>query len=95
MKGAARGAGGVAPEADVATGFVPQRTRAMVTAGRNLLKIETDPRAPEAGPVTSERVQALEALRQGAAEAMLQENVPPAYHDRIRRYFDDLGRTRR
>ncbi len=96
MGGPGVGEGGLAEEDPSSkTGFVPERTRAMVTAGQQLLEMETERRTPEAGPVTTERAQALEAVRQGAAEAMLRESVPPAYHDSIRRYFDDLGRGKK
>lgn len=96
MGGPGRGAGNIAPETPgVPTGFVPERSRAMVTAGQHLLELETDPRPPEAGPVTTERRHALEALRQGAAEALLRESVPPAYHDSVRRYFDGLAREKK
>ncbi|MEZ5967266.1 MAG: hypothetical protein R3F56_25745 [Planctomycetota bacterium] len=92
MGGPGQGAGGLAAETpDKATGFVPERSRAMVSAGRHLLEMETERRAPEAGPVTVEQTEALQALRQGAAEAMLRESVPQAYHDSIQRYFDDLA----
>ena len=96
LGGPGQGAGGIAGETpDKVTGFVPQRARAMVSAGQHLLELETEPRAPEAGPVTTERTQALEALRQGAAEAMLRESVPQTYHDSIQRYFDDLARGKK
>lgn len=96
MGGPGVGAGGIAGETpDQVTGFVPERSRAMVTAGQHLLELETERKAPQAGPVTTERTQAIEALRQGAAEAMLRESVPKAYHDSVRRYFDDLGRDKK
>lgn len=95
MRGAGTGAGGFADEADVPTGFKPERTRAMLTAGQHLLRLKTEPRTPDAMPVTVERTDALEAVRQGAAEALLRESVPPAYHDNVRRYFDDLGKGKK
>jgi hypothetical protein len=67
----------------------------MLTAGQHLLRLQTEPRPPDAQPVGVERAQAFEALRQGAAEALLHESVPPAYHDTVRRYFDDLGAGRK
>ncbi len=30
-------------------------------------------------------------LREGISEAVLNEGVPPVYHDTIRRYFDSLA----
>jgi hypothetical protein len=95
MRGAGNGTGGIASEADVPAGFVPERTRAMLTAGQHLLRLQTEPRAPDAQAPTIERTDALQALQQGAAEALLRESVPPAYHDSVRRYFDDLGNGRK
>ncbi len=95
MGGPGNGAGGIASEADGPTNFVPERTRAMLTAGQHLLRLKTEPRAPDAAPATVERTDAIEAVRQGAAEAMVRESVPPAYHDSVRRYFDDLGKPRK
>lgn len=96
MKGGGRGTGGVAPEdPSAASSFVPQRSRAMITAGKTLLQIEGQLNAPEPVPVATERAAAIEAVKQGAAEAMLRENVPAEYHDAIKKYFDDLGRGKK
>lgn len=93
--GVGPGAGGVAPEApDAQTGFTPERSRAMISAGRTLLQIEGQKNAPAPTPVTEAHRAALEAVKQGAADAVLRENIPAEYHEAIRRYFDDLGKAK-
>ncbi len=32
----------------------------------------------------------IQQVRQGASEAIMQEQVPPGYHDSIKSYFDAL-----
>ena len=71
------------------TAFHPEQSHSAITAGKILLQLKTlEPAAPGQAQV-SYREQ-LQQLEQGLSEAILQERVPPGYHDAIQKYFDDL-----
>jgi len=44
----------------------------------------------ETGNVEVQYADTLNKLKQGADEAILKEEVPPGYHEAIRKYFDSL-----
>ncbi|KPK99785.1 MAG: hypothetical protein AMK75_06350 [Planctomycetes bacterium SM23_65] len=60
-----------------------------MTAGKILLKWKTLGTAP-AGKAKIEYDQQIREVKKGVSEAILREQVPPGYHDAIRKYFDSL-----
>jgi hypothetical protein len=94
--GAGEGRGGKAPEDPNAppSSFEPEQSRAALTAGRLLMQAGAQGTA-DGGVPQRGHDDALQQVRQGATEAILQERVPPGYHDGIRKYFDELGRRNR
>jgi hypothetical protein len=90
MGGPGTGEGGLAPEdPDAVTNFKTSKARTALQAGRMLMQIKTQGTAPS-GEAEISHVEALEQVKQGYSEAILQEQVPPGYHDAIRKYFDSL-----
>lgn len=90
MGGPGQGEGNIAPEDEsITTGFQPEKSRSAITAGRMLLewKVQEDAKA---GEVNQQYAEALDQVKQGVSEAVLQERVPPGYHDAIKRYFDTI-----
>jgi len=87
------GQGGIATEdPDVETDFKPEKSRSALSAGKVLLSIKaqgiTDP-----GQAVLQYRQSMQQIRQGLNEAILHEQVPPAYHEAIRKYFDAMEGT--
>jgi len=88
------GEGGVAPEKDsVKTDFTPERSKSALHAGKILLQWKTQ-EVSDPGKARELYRQRIEAVKQGVSEAILQERVPPGYHDAIKRYFDTLSESR-
>lgn len=90
MKGKGTGKGGKAPEDDtVDTDYASQRSKSALTAGKILLQWKTrglsDP-----GQAREAYLDHVDEIKQGASEAILQEDVPPAYHDAIKTYFNTI-----
>ena len=88
MKGPGKGEGGQAPEKeDADTGFTPEQARSALTAGKMLLKWKerglSDP-----GKAREEYLRNVEKIKQGVSEAILHEQIPPGYHEAIKKYFD-------
>jgi len=94
MKGPGTGEGGLA-ESDptLETGFVPERARAHLTAGKILMEMSEE-RPGTGGQVARNRDAVVGEVVAGSREAMLREEVPPAYHGTVQGYFDRLGLTR-
>ena len=89
--GAGLGQGGVVGEDPTGTtGFVPERSRSALTAGRILMQLKNTEVA-EGGKADVDYDSAVRDMHQGVSEAILRENVPPGYHEAIRRYFDKLA----
>lgn len=85
------GKGGEAPEKpEEKTDFVSEKSRSAFRAGKILMqwKIKdlSDP-----GTVERNYKDQVSAVKQGVGEAILQEQVPPGYHDAIKKYFDALS----
>ena len=45
------------------------------------------------GDASKEYKTLIQKVKQGYSEAILQEQVPPGYHDGIKSYFDNLDKT--
>jgi hypothetical protein len=88
------GEGGEAPEDDsVATDYKTERSRSAVKAGKVLLSMQAKG-ISDAGDVEHSYQELVAQVKQGVNEAILQEQVPPGYHDAIRNYFDTVRETR-
>jgi hypothetical protein len=85
---AGQGQGGVAHENDTAnSGFKPEKSPTKLTAGQVLMQFGVKELGSE-GVRPASVDEAVRAVREGVDEAIRQENVPAAYHDSIKRYFD-------
>jgi hypothetical protein len=94
MGGKGHGRGGLAPEApDAKTDFKTEVSKSALTAGKILLSMKTRG-VSQAGDAPQQYAQQLDQIKQGVSEAILHEQVPPAYHDAIRQYFDSMETPR-
>ncbi|MDB6149966.1 MAG: hypothetical protein JWQ44_1414 [Chthoniobacter sp.] len=84
------GNGAKRPEDDsVETGFKTEKATSQLSGGKMLLEWKTA-EVGETGARTEEYREAVQQVKQGVSEAIQQEQVPPGYHDTIKRYFDTL-----
>lgn len=84
------GEGGVAPEDDSAdTDFKTERSKSHIEKGKVLLSLKTKGLG-EKNEVTQEYREAVQAVRQGVSEAIYTEEIPPGYHEGIKKYFDSI-----
>jgi hypothetical protein len=84
------GEGGEAPEDEsVATDYQTKRSPSALKAGKVLLSMQSKGMS-NSGAVEENYQQLVEQVKQGVSEAILQEQIPPAYHDAIRGYFDTI-----
>ncbi|MBI3863425.1 MAG: hypothetical protein HY290_16160 [Planctomycetia bacterium] len=87
------GEGGIAPEDDsVKTDFKTEQSRSAVTAGKVLLSVKTKG-ISDKGDASKEYKSLIQKVKQGYSEAILQEQVPPGYHEGIKSYFDNLDKS--
>ena len=94
MGGPGIGRGGKAPEKpEEKTDFTPERSRSAYKAGKILLQWKTR-QVSDPGTVRENYQRQVQAVKQGVSEAILQEQVPPGYHEAIKKYFDSLEETR-
>lgn len=90
MGGRGMGEGDIAPEDDAAkTGFKTEKSKSAVTAGKVLLSMQTKGLS-DTGEAEQNYTGQIEKIQQGVSEAILQEQVPPGYHEEIKKYFDTL-----
>ena len=90
MGGPGQGKGGIAPEDDSQqTTFTPEKVPSQLTAGRMLMRLRTTGEA-EKGEAKQQIDEALQAVQQEAAEAVLRQDVPPGYHAAIKSYFEGM-----
>jgi hypothetical protein len=88
--GGGQGTGAKRPEDDSTnSGFKPEKSKGQLAGGTLLLEWKTK-EVGDTGARTEEYQSALRNVQQGVAEAIQQEQVPPGYHDTIKRYFDSL-----
>ena len=90
MQGPGQGQGGVAPEDPSArTAFQSEKERTSLGAGRILLSMKTQGLS-DTGEAEKNYEQYVDEVKQGVSEAIVHEQIPPAYHETIRKYFDTL-----
>lgn len=95
MRGPGTGQGNVAPEDDSqTTDFQPEKATSALTAGKMLLQWKTR-EVSRPGQARSDYGEQVKDVRQGVSEAIVKEQVPPGYHDGIRKYFGKLGASHR
>lgn len=93
MGGRGTGEGGVAPEDDsVETGFKTEQSKSAVTAGKILMSVKTKGMS-DRGDAKKDYREAIQQVKQGVNEAILQEQIPPGYHEGIKSYFDNLDKS--
>ncbi|OYW21188.1 MAG: hypothetical protein B7Z55_06050, partial [Planctomycetales bacterium 12-60-4] len=63
--------------------------KSAVTAGKVLMSMSSQGRGEKGNAVVDYKT-LVQQVRQGASEAILQEQVPPGYHEGIKSYFDAL-----
>ena len=84
------GDGSKRPEDDsVKTGFKSEKSPSMLTDGKMLLEWKSKD-VSESGAREEEFRDAVRGVKQGVSEALQAEQVPPGYHDAIKKYFDTL-----
>ncbi|MDB5389047.1 MAG: hypothetical protein JWM11_4693 [Planctomycetaceae bacterium] len=77
----------------VKTNFKPEQSKSAVKAGEILMSINTKGVAPKDAPKEDPKVKyknLVRTVKEGAEEAILQEQIPPGYHDGIKGYFNAL-----
>lgn len=84
------GDGSKRPENEAArTGFKAEKSPGALAGGKMLLEWKTK-QVGEAGARGEEFRDAVREVKQGVSEALQAEQVPPGYHEAIKRYFDTL-----
>lgn len=87
------GIGGETTEDDsIKTGFKSEKSKSAITAGKMLMKWKSK-ELGAAGEIEINRDASLQSVRQGADEAILQEQIPPGYHEAIKTYFDSIDQS--
>jgi hypothetical protein len=90
MGGPGTGKGGLAKEDDRGdTDFEHHKAKVAVTKGKMLLEWKMQELA-EPGQANRNYAAGIREVKQGVSEAILQEQVPPGYHEGIQGYFDSL-----
>lgn len=90
FEGEGFGEGGEAPEDDsVQTDFVDETSKSAIQKGRILLSMKTKGMS-DSGEAQKEYRQALDDVKQGVAEAIEAEEIPPGYVEAIQTYFDKI-----
>lgn len=93
-EGEGQGQGNPVDEDDsVKTGFKSEQSKSAVKAGEILMSINTKGTAPKDAEKEDQKVKyknLVRSVKEGAEEAILQEQIPPGYHDGIKSYFNSL-----
>lgn len=73
----------------VETDFKTEQSKSAVRAGKVLLSMKTKGLS-DTGEAIKDYRQLVGEVKQGVSEAILQEKIPPGYHEGIREYFDSI-----
>ncbi len=85
-----RGAGGeVDYDESSKTRFKTEQSKSALHGGRMLMEWKSNG-VSESGEAAKGYRDALQQVQQGVSEAIAQEQVPPGYHEAIRKYFDGI-----
>ncbi len=88
--GEGQGGGGKVDEDDTGdTGFKTEKSKSAITAGKVLLSFKTKGLS-DRGESQKEYNKLVTDLKQGMSEAIMQEQIPPGYHEGIKKYFNSL-----
>jgi len=88
--GEGKGKGGKPPEdPSQKTAFKTEKSKSALHAGKTLMQWKTQEVA-EPGKAKVDYKGAIEKVKQGVSEAILQEQIPPGYHEAIKKYFDTV-----
>ncbi|WP_299468086.1 hypothetical protein, partial [uncultured Gimesia sp.] len=88
--GEGQGSGGKVDEDNtVDTGFKTEKSKSAITAGKVLLSFKTKGLS-DRGEAQKEYNKLVTDLKQGMSEAIMQEQIPPGYHEGIKKYFNSL-----
>jgi hypothetical protein len=88
--GPGQGNGAKRPENDATkTGFKSEKSTSALSDGKMLLEWKTK-EVGESGARAEEFRDAVRGVKQGVSEALQAEQVPPGYHEAIKKYFDTL-----
>ena len=87
--GQGQGRGGKPPEVDQKTAFKTERSKSALHAGKTLMQWKTQEEADK-GESKLDYKKAVDAVKQGVSEAILSEQIPPGYHEAIKKYFDQV-----
>jgi hypothetical protein len=92
--GRGQGGGGKVDEDDkVETGFVAEKTQTPIQKGKILMSMKSKGLGDESNEdLKLEYKAALDTVKQGYAEAIEAEQIPPGYRGSIQSYFDSLGK---
>jgi transposase-like protein len=92
--GRGMGRGGQVPEDDkVETGFVAEKSQTPIQKGKILMSMKSKGLGDESNEdLKLEYKAALDSVKQGYAEAIEAEQIPPGYRGSIQSYFDSLGK---
>jgi hypothetical protein len=83
------GSGGTVGEKDAQTKMKEEKEKSKLGAGKLLMEWK-DEGVGDVGQREAEYQQAIRAIKEGAAEAIRNEQVPPGYHSAIQKYFDRI-----
>lgn len=87
--------GGDRPPAEDVSGssaFRTEKSKSALQAGKSLMQWKTQ-EVTDSGDAKVTYREAVEKVKQGVSEAILQEQIPPGYHEVIQKYFDDVGKN--
>lgn len=70
--------------------FRTEKSKSALQAGKSLMQWKTQ-EVTDAGEAKVTYREAVEKVKQGVSEAILQEQIPPGYHETIQKYFDEVG----
>jgi hypothetical protein len=88
--GKGQGNGATRPEDDsTSSAFNQEQDSSQLSAGKTLMQWK-EHGPSEAGKVEQQYLPAVRAVQQGVSEALVREQVPPGYHDGVKKYFDGL-----
>ncbi len=88
--GEGQGGGGKVDEDDTGDkGFKTEKSKSAITAGKVLLSFKSKGLS-DRGEAKKSYNKLVTDLKQGMSEAIIQEQIPPGYHEGIKKYFNSL-----